>query len=493
MEQKRKTSLFRFVTLRAPQLISSERRALGFVEHPDPSSSHFLDAIDGYTDINTARTTLSAQAATFTAYESVDDVKNVSTDLWDFSLWLMKNKNNLVRSELDALIPALPTATKINKLWDNLFYDILLKKDGAIRQGCLQMIVAINFINKYVSYSPGVSTDEDVIAEEARLLKRLANGKVIVDRAFTIAKVAISAAPLGLASKSYVRHEAIHKAYMAGLEIAPLESIKGEFCSLKETYKSDYKTAYDSAYSTYKTQSDATIAQYITDNNLQEPITEDDIPSGVVEEFEFTYDSPLSSTYTSGKLSSEALAYLNKACFNPQSIDQVLSHIDKDIKSKKQLGAGTKHKKYSEVLIKGTPVKPGTSVHHDYAFSIVEVAGSQQNSVEVYATFNAGYSGSFLKTPTFTITMSGTDYSHVVSIRLTNSYSGDFKNAFEKMGIFDRTTKEEILDKHVWHHFDDFEAGNFTSSMQLSKIDAHKATLKHVGSKNQLEEFLHYI
>lgn len=413
MEQKRKTSLFRFVTLRAPQLISSERRALGFVEHPDPSSSHFLDAIDGYTDINTARTTLSAQAATFTAYESVDDVKNVSTDLWDFSLWLMKNKNNLVRSELDALIPTLPTATKINKLWDNLFYDILLKKNGAIRQGCLQMIVAINFINKYVSYSPGVSTDEDVIAEEARLLKRLANGKVIVDRAFTIAKVAISAAPLGLASKSYVRHEAIHKGNMAGLKIAPLETLRAEFCDLAKSYSADRKTAYDSQYAQYKTTADAAVDQYIQQNNLQgQSNLEDLIPDDVTDPFVFNFDHIFDSSYTSGKLSTEALAYLTDNCLESSNVTEVFARIDKEISENKLLKVQSKSRKQRDLLIKGIPAKTSSGEVKSFSLTIEEVQGSQQTSHEVYMTLETGYNGGFFKSPDFKISVAGTDYSH---------------------------------------------------------------------------------
>ncbi len=412
MEQKQKTDLFRFVTLRAPQLISTKRRLLGFVEHPNPSGSHFLSAISGYSDITVARTTLAAKAGTFNAYKTVDEIKGVSTDLWNFSLWLVEYKNKLTRSELDALIPTLPVAAEIIKLWDNLFYDILQKKNGAIRQGCLQMIVAINFINKYVSYSPGVSIDEDVIFEEAKLLKRLANGKVIVDRAFTVQKSPISAVPIGLLSRSYVRHEAVHCAFMEGLEIGPLEAIHNEFCNLAKSYRIDSEAAYKTQFDTYKTQTESTISQYMAQNNLTEPITEDDIRYGVVSPFKFNYAAPLSTTYTQGKLSASALAYLSTHCFDQDSVEQVMRRLEADIREKQRFYSGTSQKKFSEILIKGIPTRPSASVHHDYAFTPKVVIGSQQNSVDVYMTINAGYRGSFLKNPSFSISIGVNNYSH---------------------------------------------------------------------------------
>lgn len=413
MKQKRKTNLFRFVTLRAPQLISSERRALGFVEHPDPSGSHFLNAISGYTDIAIARTTLSTQIGSFTPYSNVDDVKAASTALWDFSLWLLKNKNNLVRSELDALIPALPTASKINKLWDNLFYDILTKKNGPIRQGCLQMIVAINFINKYVSYSPGVSTDDDVIAEEARLLKRLANGKVIVDKAFTIEKAATLSAPLGITSKSYVRHEAIHKGLMAGLNIAPLEAIRKEFCDLSKSYKADRKTAYDSQYSQYKTTTDATVDQYIQANNLQgQSNIEDLIPEDLTDNFVFSFDHIFSSSYTNGKLSTDALDYLSNHCLEDKTVEDVFARIDKEIGDYKYLKVQSKSRKQRDILINGVLAKTGTGNTKNFSITVKEISGGQQNSHDVYITLETDYNGGFFKSPDFKISISGTDYSH---------------------------------------------------------------------------------
>jgi hypothetical protein len=104
MQTKAKTSLFRFVTARAPQLIDEDRFALGFVEHPDPAGSHFSDGIVGYADLEAARLAVRDAVDTFPAgskFGSVTEVKNLVPVLWDFSNRLLKNRNQIDDEVLD--------------------------------------------------------------------------------------------------------------------------------------------------------------------------------------------------------------------------------------------------------------------------------------------------------------------------------------------------------------------------------------------------------
>ncbi|MFT5819845.1 MAG: hypothetical protein ACI8ZM_001070 [Crocinitomix sp.] len=443
MQKKQKTNLFRFVTLRAPQLISADRRALGFIDHPDPDNSDFLGALTGLgDDINVRRAALTAVIVGWGAYDGVSDVKAISSDLWDFSLWLSKNKNKLVRSELDALIPSpLPSSAQMLALWDNLFYDILTKKNAPLRQACLQTIVAVNFINEYVSYSPGITTDEAEILAKAALLKRLANGKVIVDRAFTVEKTDILSAPIGAGSKSYVRHVATHKANLSRLDLAPLEALKQEFCSLEKQYSTDSKAAHDLQFGAYKSQVKNTVDQYISQNSLQGDDIEDQLPFGLVDEFVLSFDAPLSATYTQGKLSSEALAYLAIPCIEEEKISDVMKRIDAELQRTKQAATPKTGRKVSEVLIKGVATRPSSSVHHDYAFTLQDNQGSQGGNVEVYLTITAGFDGAFLKTPDFKLTVGATDHSHTD----LDIISSDQKNIFLKLsfGTLSKINKNE--------------------------------------------------
>lgn len=437
MQKKMTTDLFRFVTLRAPQLISAERRALGFIEHPDPSNSVFLSTLLGASeDINVRRAALIGQVGTFkpTAFEGVSDVKAISPELWEFSLWLAENKNKLERDKLDAQIPAsLPNSSKIIKLWDNLFYDILTKENAPLRQACLQMIVAINFINNYATYSPGTTLDKAEQEEEAQLLKRLADGKVIVDRAFTIEKSDVLSAPVGFANKSYARNEATHKAHLAHLNVNPLKAIRKEFCMLNKQYEAERTAAYDAQYPTYKKQVKTIVNDYISRNNIQGEDIESQLPFGLVEPFVLSFDAPLSSKYTQGKLSDEALAYMNDHCASDTQIRQVTARLDKDIRNLEKTATPRSGRKVSEVLIKGVATRSSASVHHDYTFSTQEVKGPNGagSMIDVYLTITTQFSGDFIKKPNFTLTVGNTDHSYTD----LDIISTDHKSVFAKISF----------------------------------------------------------
>jgi hypothetical protein len=71
----------------------------------------------------------------------------------------------------------------------------------------------------------------------------------------------------------------------------------------------------------------------------------------------------------------------------------------------------------------------------------------------------------------------------VVDIELTGSRRADEKRANE-VGGFTKTPNG-----YIWHHVDDFNPQNGTSSLELVKKDAHWATLPHAGSVSQYEKF----
>lgn len=84
MKTKATTGLFRFTTFRAPQLVDSDRKTLGFIHHPDPEGSHFLTGITGSTSIEDARDAVVAAAGTYPAanvFRSVAELKQYNSVL----------------------------------------------------------------------------------------------------------------------------------------------------------------------------------------------------------------------------------------------------------------------------------------------------------------------------------------------------------------------------------------------------------------------------
>ena len=73
-----------------------------------------------------------------------------------------------------------------------------------------------------------------------------------------------------------------------------------------------------------------------------------------------------------------------------------------------------------------------------------------------------------------------------VKIKVTGSRDKDFKQAFEQIGITDKSLQEIIKEDYVWHHLDDLDE-NLGGTMQLVLREAHEATLTHLGSAAQFQ------
>ena len=94
MSTKIKQNLFRFVTLRNPQLIEEKNKQLGFVYHPDEVSGKFYSSIDGLSESQKKQAIIDASSDfhdTESPFEKKADVRDFNEALYNFSSWLMRN------------------------------------------------------------------------------------------------------------------------------------------------------------------------------------------------------------------------------------------------------------------------------------------------------------------------------------------------------------------------------------------------------------------
>ena len=79
---------------------------------------------------------------------------------------------------------------------------------------------------------------------------------------------------------------------------------------------------------------------------------------------------------------------------------------------------------------------------------------------------------------------------HTVTIEMTGSRGDDFKAANEKAGFVGkrgRATQGAHPKNYTWHHKKDYDPCKNTCTMQLVKMDKHKA-IGHSGSVSQYEK-----
>jgi hypothetical protein len=414
--KKRKTDLFRFVTLRTPELISDERKDLGFVtvQIPTPTST-FLQLIDE-SDLVASRTSLLAATQTFAAFETVQGLKDLLPEMWEFSMWLAKNKNAIDRTELDTVVPPQNIAGGDQAtLWDNLFYDILTESNPYVRQACLQLLVANNFFNKYLQYSPGTTTVEEELAAEVALLKRLANGKVIVHRVFSLEKQEITSGNLDFNFASRKSLKVQHYANMANCRVQQLTQVQDELIKYEKQYNTDFNAAYTTALDQHKAAAQLEVQRFI-DENPEIEAKEENIPDTLNGSLVFNFDSPFSQAYSTGKLSAQAIDYIEENNLGDASTQEVLSHIAVALGQNKVQASKTQRKQVKNVLINGVLTKPSKSKVHDYAFSFEkDKFDDALGEYQMFLSVDAGYEGAFLTSYDYSLTIGETTLSSAES------------------------------------------------------------------------------
>lgn len=195
-----KTDLFRFVTIRTPQLISDEKKKWGFIYHPDLSKSYFFknsspDSIDA------ARTIIKERCATFKPVSSANDIKKLIPDLFEFTQWLTRNKNVFTEEQLAEKAKTVKKLLPENRIhvWDNLLFQVGECEDPILRQVCIQLLIADNFlavceqkdirkIAETLIQTPKAPVAPAIAERPLLFLRKVANAKVVVPKEFSIKK-----------------------------------------------------------------------------------------------------------------------------------------------------------------------------------------------------------------------------------------------------------------------------------------------------------------
>ncbi|MCJ8290851.1 MAG: hypothetical protein HRT58_14075 [Crocinitomicaceae bacterium] len=417
MENKRTTDLFRFATLRAPQQLSDERRSLGFIYHPDQSQSTLFDGVNFDTDtFAEMKTKIANNASSFTPFSKVDEVKGVSSKLYEFAHWLSVNKNVLKRSELDVIVTEATTPVSITtaqyiSLWDNVYYDLIVEENSPIRQACLQCIVAQNFINKYQTFSLGTTTDEAEMEKEAGLLKRLAHGKVVVHNALSSVKVTPTSTSAPFATQSFQKIASMHNGYRAGLKVPALEAICDDLLDLGESYSAEYQAAYSQAMQAYEGIVKEAVDRYISENpDIQnQENMEDQIPANVAPVFKFNFDAALSVKYRAGKVSGSTDIFIRMNRLDNFSIKEAIDFVKKNMQLQKHNSAARLQKQVKQLSVIGVSVRPTSSKNIEFGLSFDMPRGKDQLLEKcILMTINTGYRSAFFESHEITLKVDDT-------------------------------------------------------------------------------------
>lgn len=246
-----KTDLFRFATVRTPQLINEEKKKYGYLKHPDPSRSEILSKDTGTTIVE-SRNMVQEAAERFKAAKTPDVIKRKNPGLYVFSQWLSRRQFDLVEAGVVAEslnVNGLDDKTRI-WIWDNLIYEVLERQTPAVRQICIMMLTADYVLNIFKNedyktiarhliktprrpHAPGEQEQIDLF------LRRLAQTKIVLPKSVSKTRYLMTSESLkaGSIKRNDVFLKSSHRSVISKDKQKRYQSIGKEIRQLRTQYQ----------------------------------------------------------------------------------------------------------------------------------------------------------------------------------------------------------------------------------------------------------------
>lgn len=311
MSEPIKNTLFRFATMRTPELIPEKDKRDYHIHHPNPTTTGFFaNALANPAATQAAQLqALTTLAAGFTALKTTAEAKTYLGDnFFDFSVWLAKNHTavfNKTATAYSGTMPTVLTSQKIIGLWDNLFFQLIKGISPQLRQFFIELLVA----NGYLA------------AENAVYKNQLAVARVIIPAAFygagavnPLAPFAPEALAAANASVNTGNLKKLAAANIANEKIKVYTGLLEELKHAEKKYAKQNKAAYDITSNEYN----ATVKNIINGFNNTNPnpnpqpapaVEPEKEPAGLnLPQFDFTPAPEMESSFLQSKLSAQAFA-----------------------------------------------------------------------------------------------------------------------------------------------------------------------------------------
>lgn len=250
-------TLFRFVSLRSPQLHDEQKENKKFITIPDSlkSDDSFYKPVAASSGskqrILKERADAYKQNSNF--IPDIQSLKQVYTIVYDYAIWLAKNKNTCSYNQFNEkknqvkFSPSYVFPNLIN-LWNNLIYQITTQKDFYVKEGLMQVLLATHTLDPKNSAPSG---DE---------YKDLLSARVIIPRELILDTP--NANPIGITSKMAGKESGEVTAPSAYMEkqqkiqkaqtlLSRYELLTKEMSLIENNYNKEYAKEYKASEEKY--------------------------------------------------------------------------------------------------------------------------------------------------------------------------------------------------------------------------------------------------
>jgi len=313
------STLFRFVNVRNPQLPKAVTIPVRFVSQDlTLATGVFHTAVSTRaTGVTKSQALATAAAGSFkTPILSDKELRVLSPQLFDFSEWVMQNRAAYTDAELKVEVAKVKETIandKLQKLWDNLFYQVITQKDFYVKEGVMQMLTAYHIKNKLSATDPEFNkmlVNARIALPTDLFLDDEMQDPVVVEETGKYFPV--------LPNAARQQQLAVISAEIGAKNAAVLKKGLGR---LETDYQKDYQEAYDAAYAQYNESIAPLLEQYQKDveesrtkfcsvRDNSQPYDANDpcqqppsVPFPTLPEFKFSYKPEIDATALESKLS----------------------------------------------------------------------------------------------------------------------------------------------------------------------------------------------
>ncbi|WGH74658.1 hypothetical protein P8625_11235 [Tenacibaculum tangerinum] len=415
-----KSNLFRFVTLRSPQLI--EDKEMGFVSIPEEKKAQSLafQSVTGVTTDAERKTALKGAYSTstgFTPIASRFELKSMHPALYTFSSWLQRNKAVLSYASIEANLAGAQELTTDEEfvLWENLFYQTIDKQSVAVREALIQVLVANKFLKAFNvftnSFSAGTEGEIVFTEENETAFVRLANASVIVPKEVIIAaqnEFSYTAPTVSKTSQDYMQAQLdvalakdriqLHEAALKDLEYAETVYRKAESLRYETALK-----AYDASIEQLQQEAVPEVQRIINEDGFSKELVV--YPDLQLPKFEFESALEIDRDVATTSLSTETLNLLNTNSLSVYDTYNEIKPVLRDrIKKDYQFIYDTTPQETQKISVGDTTVTLSAMKGAQlYSYSGSIQSATLIDRFVISMGIHVGYSNAFVKSATYTL------------------------------------------------------------------------------------------
>ncbi|MDQ0592022.1 hypothetical protein QFZ37_000391 [Chryseobacterium ginsenosidimutans] len=261
-------TLFRFVSLRSPQLSDEKDQDKRFVFMPEDvkaDSQFYFPVKNG---AGKKRDLLLAQASIFSASSiSKDHISNTLNQfkddyivIYNFATWLAKNKSTCTYAEFiaqkDFVIASHNTVyPNLTLLWDNFIYQVVTQKEFYVKEVMMQMILALHTLQ-----TPANNDEETKVLLDARIVLPK---EMMMDEnssiSFNSSRIVGNQVKETFPSEEMKKQQEIST---AKTKLKRIESLKKNLGFTEKQYNKEYQAEYKVQNESYQRQITPIIDEY---------------------------------------------------------------------------------------------------------------------------------------------------------------------------------------------------------------------------------------